>query len=248
MKRKSTTTRIVNKDKMTGALHALVLSSLLLSPFAGASGFQSHASILEAARGYLETQAAQQHAGRVEVNLRRLDSRLNLQPCGADLHVELAPGAQLKGATSVRVSCLKGANWSLYVTGKIAVFGKTLITRRSLSRNEQLGRDDVQVVERDLSDLHYGYLDSPEQAVGMQMTRALPAGQILTPQLVKAPKVIERGDRVTLMAESGGITVRMRGEALADGAQGERLRVRALNSKRIVEGLVLSAGVVKVTL
>jgi flagella basal body P-ring formation protein FlgA len=40
----------------------------------------------------------------------------------------------------------------------------------------------------------------------------------------------------------------MAGEAISDGSRGERIRVRALNSRRIVDCVVVSAGVVKVTL
>ena len=40
----------------------------------------------------------------------------------------------------------------------------------------------------------------------------------------------------------------MTGEALADGASGERIRVRNLNTKRELEGIVESATTVQVSL
>jgi flagella basal body P-ring formation protein FlgA len=40
----------------------------------------------------------------------------------------------------------------------------------------------------------------------------------------------------------------MQGEAVMDGRRGERIRVRSLSSKKIVEGVVTAPGVIKVTL
>jgi flagella basal body P-ring formation protein FlgA len=51
-----------------------------------------------------------------------------------------------------------------------------------------------------------------------------------------------------LVSGQGPIQVEMLGEAVNDGARGDRVQVRALNSQRIVEGWVVSASVVKVTL
>lgn len=209
---------------------------------------QSHTSILEAVQTFLQTQAEQQFSGRVETRISPLDKRLKLAACASSLDVSLAPGAKLIGATSARVSCPSGASWSIYVTGKISVFSYTLVSRRALARGTLVTAADLQLVEQDLSRLYYGYLSDPQRALGKELTRAIPAGQVLTPSLLRAPLVVRRGDRVTLQARIGGLDVSMQGEALSDGAQGQRLRVRALNSKRVVEGQLISANVVKVTL
>lgn len=233
-------------------LPQLLKSALLLLPWlmpvAWAEPFQDHASIEQAARTFLTNAATERSQGKVEVSMNPLDRRLKLALCTQPLDVSLAPGAKLLGATSTRVSCASDTPWSLYVTGKISIYGYTLVTRRALNRGERLTAADVQSLEKDLSNLHYGYFTSAEEVLGQQTTRTLPAGQVLTPHLLKAPLLIRRGDRVTLMAEVAGIEVSMLGEAMNDGAQGQRLRVRALNSKRVVEGQVVSANVVKVTL
>lgn len=228
----------------------LLCSGLLLVTSSVAAGAQqSHTSILEAVRTFLQTQAEQQFSGRVETRLSPLDKRLKLAACASSLDVSLAPGAKLIGTTSARVSCPRDTtSWSIYVTGKISVFGYTLVSRRALARGTLVTAADLQLVEQDLSRLYYGYLSDPQRAQGKELTRAVPAGQVLTPSLLRAPLVVRRGDRVTLQARIGGLDVSMQGEALSDGAQGQRLRVRALNSKRVVEGQLISANVVKVTL
>jgi flagella basal body P-ring formation protein FlgA len=66
--------------------------------------------------------------------------------------------------------------------------------------------------------------------------------------MIKVPLLVKRGDRVRLVSGEGPIQVEMLGEAIEAAARGDRVRVRALDSKRIVEGWVVSASVVKMTL
>ncbi len=200
------------------------------------------------AEALLLEQARARHSGRVEVRIGRLDPRLNLAPCQQPLAARLADGARLIGRSSVQVSCPDQPGWSLYVTGEIDVFQKMLVTARPVARGEILDGDDLVLAERNLARVQGGGLDEPAEVVGKVTVRALPAGTPLRPTLVRGRKLISRGDRVTLVAEQGGIQVRMQGEAISDGRAGERVRVRALSSRRIVEGRVAGAGVVKVTL
>jgi flagellar basal body P-ring formation protein FlgA len=58
------------------------------------------------------------------------------------------------------------------------------------------------------------------------------------------PELVRRGERVTLQAAGGTIAVQVEGEALAGGALGERVRVRNLATRRVVEGTVGGEGLV----
>ncbi len=236
------------KTKLTWLIPVLLATQGWTHTAWSQTSYQSLDSISSEAQSFLTAAAQERTDGAVEVSINPLDRRLRLTECQQPLTLAMAPGARLRGATSVRVSCESDTPWSLYVTGNISVYGYALVTRRTLARGETLSSGDVQLVEKDLTNLYYGYFNRAEEVLGQQATRALPAGQVLTPNTIKPALLIRRGDQVTLMAEIGGIEVSMMGEALNDGIQGQRLRVRALNSKRVVEGQVVSANVVKVTL
>lgn len=215
---------------------------------AAAAGFQSHQSILDTAQRFLADQAAAAHSGKVEASIGNLDPRLRLKPCGRPLEAFMPTGARLNGNTSVGVRCPGPAAWKIYVSGSIEVFGQVVIASEPLLRGESLGEAQLRVVERELSGLSYGYFDGTDKLQGMLAGRAIPAGTVITPNMLTAPRLINRGDRVTLLTGSDRFEVRMRGEAMSDGTRGERIRVKALNSKRVIEGWVVSRGVVKVTL
>lgn len=209
---------------------------------------QSPESILATAQAHLEQSARAQHAGRVEIGMGYLDPRLRLTRCTQPLEAFQAAGARPTGRTSVGVRCPDVAGWTIYITANVDVFGKALVTTRTLARSAALASGDVQLVETSLANLGAGYLDDSADIDGMVTSRPLPAGTVLTPAMLKAQQLVRRGDRVSLVGGEGPIQVEMVGEAMSDGARGQRVRVRALNSQRIVEGWVISASVVKVTL
>lgn len=229
------------------ALLALMLAGPLQADPGGAA-LESPQRILETAREHLIGSARTRHPGRIEVETGYLDPRLRLARCPQPLEAFQASGARPTGRTSVGVRCPGEAGWTIYVTANVDIFGKALVTTRSLARRADLTGGDVRLMETSLENLDAGYLTDAADLDGMVTRRPLPAGTVLTPAMIEAPRLVRRGDRVTLVGGEGPIQVEMLGEAINDGARGERVRVRALNSQRIVEGWVVSASVVKVTL
>lgn len=230
-------------------LLAAGLAAALVSGQSLASGpaLQSTAGILECAESYL-TAAAGQHTGRVEVKLGHLDPRLRLSRCDQRLEAFQPSGARLSGATRVGIRCPAATGWTVYVHAVINVFSHALVTSRALAKGAALQPSDVQLTETEVSKLGQGQLQSLEEIQGVVLRRPVPAGTVLTPALVVSPNVIRRGTRVTLVNGQGPIQVEMLGEAVTDAARGQRVRVRALNSGKIIEGWAESASVVKVTL
>ncbi|HKJ09230.1 MAG TPA: flagellar basal body P-ring formation chaperone FlgA [Gammaproteobacteria bacterium] len=209
---------------------------------------QSRAEIRSAAQAFLHKQVREHFPGKSRIHVGHLDSRLRLNRCNGRLKAFLPPGGHLKGNTTVGVKCDARAGWTVYVSARISLFGKVLVTTHPLARGDRVARADVKAVERDLSRLPYGYISDLSDARGKLVTRMVATGAVLTPGMLTAPRLIHRGDRVMVVAQAAGLQVQMAGKALGDGAAGEKIRVQALSSKRIVQGVVVSPSVVKVTL
>lgn len=209
---------------------------------------QARAEILATGRAFLLEAAGARHSGRVEVQMGRLDKRLRMPLCPERLEGFLPPGGRLSGHTSVGVRCPGGPAWTIYIKAQVAVVAPVLVTARPIARGTALSTADIQVVERDVAASGYGYFQTRDQITGSVARRPIPAGATLNPTMVEAPRLIRRGDRITLINTAGPVRVEMMAEAISDGAKGERIQVRALNSGRVIDGWVVSAGVVKLTL
>lgn len=213
-----------------------------------AAGWQNHAAIIGTAQSFLTAFATAQHEGRVETRLNKLDPRLRLKACSMPVEAFMPSGGRAIGNTTVGVRCPDEGGWSIYVSGRIDVFGEVLVARQPISRGQAVQPQDLEFAERNLGNLPYGYYSEDGAVEGMIAKRTISATSVITPQMLSAPKLVKRGERVSLIAETGGLKVRMTGQAMSDGIAGQLIRVRADSSKRVVDGTVVEPGVVKVTL
>lgn len=182
-------------------------------------------------------------AVKVEISVGRLDGRLRLPACTLPLETELPPGARPLGAVAVGVRCT-APGWSLFVPARVAVSRPVVVLAVSRPRGATLSGADLALEPRDLATLPGGYLTDPDELVGMTLRRPVQARTVLLPGHAAAPELVRRGERVILQAAGGAIAVQVEGEALAGGALGERVRVRNLATRRVVEGTVGGEGLV----
>jgi len=82
---------------------------------------------------------------------------------------------------------------------------------------------------------------------GRTVKRPLGAGTALTADLLADDLVVRRGQRVTLLASVGSLEVRAAGLAMNDAPAAGRVKVQNLSSNRIVEGVVETADVIRIT-
>ncbi|MDU6374330.1 MAG: flagellar basal body P-ring formation chaperone FlgA, partial [Bradyrhizobium sp.] len=79
---------------------------------------------------------------------------------------------------------------------------------------------------------------SRELAVGMQMRRAVRAGQALKTTDLAKPDLVQRDQTVTLIYQTAGIYLTTRGKTLEAGTDGDVVSVLNLQSKHTVTGRV----------
>ena len=239
-------------DSRTGRRTGLVLivivlfaASLSAPPSFGAGTWHALDEIRETAARFVTDQVGSADpSSRVEVG--KIDPRLRLAKCAFPLTAAFPPGGRRTGVTIVGVRCAGPQPWSLYVPVRVHVYRRVVVVARPVVPGQILSAADLRLEDRDLDNLVSGYFTDLSAVVGMQMRRSIKPGQPLNRLSVAAPKLVRRGERVTVLAVADGLQVRMQAEALADGAQGERIRVRNLGSKRVIEAMVAAEGIVRV--
>ena len=79
------------------------------------------------------------------------------------------------------------------------------------------------------------------------MRKQLRAGQALRAADLAKPDLVQRDDNVTLIYESAGLYLTIRGKALDSGTEGDVVSVLNLQSKRTISGVVIGRGQVAIT-
>jgi flagella basal body P-ring formation protein FlgA len=82
----------------------------------------------------------------------------------------------------------------------------------------------------------------------MQAARNLKSGAILTTANLQARNLVESGQRITIVLDFQGLSVKTSGMALQSAALGQTVKVRNLQSQRVVEGIVSGSAEVRVSL
>lgn len=157
----------------------------------------------------------------------------------------LAPIGDLTIDALVRPPQLRGGLWIADIAGicdgrpafdctlryRVRVTGPVLVARRPLRRNEALSPDDVVRQIRDISSLRGRPLRTDDElrdrAARGRAARAASAGTILTDEWVEPIPAVRRGEPVTAVVRIGAVCATARVLALADGAVGDTIRVRA---------------------
>jgi flagella basal body P-ring formation protein FlgA len=134
----------------------------------------------------------------------------------------------------------------LRFTGTAIETVEAAVLARNIERNELIKSSDV-VVERRPKAETGGDVAARDRVVGMQARRQLRAGQALKTADIARPDLVQRDQTVTLVYESAGLYLTIRGKALDNGTEGDVVSVVNLQSKRTVSGTVVGRGQVAVS-
>jgi flagellar basal body P-ring formation protein FlgA len=121
------------------------------------------------------------------------------------------------------------------------------ILTRNVDRAEVLKASDVVTERRPKAEVGTD-VASRHFAVGMQMRKQLHAGQPLKVADLAKPDLVQRDENVTLIYESPGLYLTVRGKAMSGGTEGDVVDVLNLQSKRTVSGVVIGRGQVAISI
>lgn len=202
------------------------------------------------ARTLVEQQLAGMHNAavtRVEIETGSLDPRLKLAPCER-VETYLPNGFRAWGKGRVGLRCAQGAvRWNVYLPVTVKVFGPALVAVRPLDAGAEVAEADLRSAEVDLAAAAGAAITELDAVAGRTLMRAIPAGQPLRQNDLRARQWFAAGETVKLVALGRGFEVHGEGQALAAGLDGSFVRVRT-ETGRIVSGVAVSERRVEVKL
>jgi flagella basal body P-ring formation protein FlgA len=133
----------------------------------------------------------------------------------------------------------------LRFTGVAVETIEAAVLTRNVDRSEVLKSSDVITERRPKAEVGADAA-TRGQAVGMQMRKQLRAGQALKGIDLGKPDLVQRDDNVTLIYETAGLYLTVRGKAVDSGTEGDNVTVLNLQSKRTVSGVVVGRGQVAI--
>ena len=222
----------------------LFISLLFYTQISLAQQFQTIESIQASVMEYLGTQT--NLTAEHEITVDSLDKRLKLSKCSKPLKVFTSNRVLKTSRVSVGVRCSDEKAWSIYTTAHIRVYKDILVVAHTIPRGTLISRSHLNSERREVSKIRRGYYTDYDQVINKQATRNLAPGTILNAGFLKEPKIIRRGEKVTILASSKSFEIKMTGLAMMDGLKGQRIRIKNEKSRRIIEATVIEPGLVSV--
>jgi flagella basal body P-ring formation protein FlgA len=121
-----------------------------------------------------------------------------------------------------------------------------VVAARRIERGEMVTPEMVRVATWNAYDAPRDAATDLAQIVGRRATRLLQPDLPVPGSAVEREAAVRRGGRVDILARIPGLELRTAGESLEEGGIGEIVRVRNIESKRIITGRVTAPGEVMI--
>lgn len=135
---------------------------------------------------------------------------------------------------------------SLRVSGIVVEMRDVAIVNRTLNRGEPITAADLTIERRPRDGAPPDALTSAATLAGEVAQRTLTQGAILRTGDTAPPELVARGEAVTIVYESPGISLAMRGQATDAGRMGATVNVVNVASKKVLQAIVIGPGRVSV--
>lgn len=165
-------------------------------------------------------------------------------PDGAKLKVRFADDEAFRGSVVAEL-VVRDAGETMRtrrISARVDVFQTVYGVAEPLRRGRRLTTADLVELRLPHTKLARDAILDPSTIEGAMLRRAVKPGEPLRDAWLQVPPVVERGDRVRMIAVRGPLRITARGEALSDGIRGAYIRVRNLDSRKVVSGRVTGPG------
>ncbi len=184
---------------------------------------------------------------RIEVVVGELDPRLHLDPCQR-IEAYLPTNVRPLGRTRVGLRCTQGAKaWNVYLPVTVKLWAAAWVLREPLAAGTVLNESHLQLSPVDWAADANLPTAQADELVGRTLLHGLAAAQAVRRTDLKSRVWFSAGDTVRVVANGAGFSVAAQAQALANGVEGQRVRVRT-DAGQVLTGLPTGAYRVELSL
>ncbi len=166
------------------------------------------------------------------------------------IRVRKSSSRKLRGPSVVRVGIdLDGETLrKMSITADVRIHMPVLVAAYNLKRGEQIEATFFEITNSDVTKLRGAYYTDQNELKDLRMVRSLSAGDVLTDQHIERIPIIKRGEFIRILARGDLFEVTTEGTAMQDGGKGDLIRVKNVDSGKVIRGHVIDSGLIEVGL
>lgn len=132
------------------------------------------------------------------------------------------------------------------LSGWVDIFQPVVCASRDLKRGERISKEDLYFVKRNISHISSKILTDMNKIIGFMAKHNVKKDSSLKEWMFEKYPIVDKGDIVTIVAESGDIKVTAPGRVMMKGYADELVKVQNLMSKKEIYAKVVNGSTVAV--
>ena len=136
----------------------------------------------------------------------------------------------------------------LFVRAKVEVFNKVVVAKKRIKRGEIITEEDLALEERDIAMLPQKYFENLGEVIETEAKTTIPKESTIFEWMIKEIPLVHRGDEISILVTAPDLLVKTKGVALEDGYLDKKIKVKRVESKTTLEGILISPHEVEVKL
>lgn len=133
-------------------------------------------------------------------------------------------------------------------TATVKAFEPVVLCRRPLNKGSVFQKGDVYTTLADHGRIPKGAVRNEEEILGKVLSRGIGTNVVITDVMVTQTAEVKKGQKVLLLVDAPGFTIRAAGELLQGGFVGSYVKVISAQSNKTITGLLVDEHTVKVGL
>jgi flagellar basal body P-ring formation protein FlgA len=186
-----------------------------------------------------------------EIDIRSIDNLKSIQVPDGDVQLRVvsrgAPSNFRSALLQVEPLVEESPHRTFWIKADIGVRAQVVKVAKPVAFRGILKPDDLCEMVADIGDPTAEYVRATADAAGKVTTRALRPGEFLTRRSLEDADIIRSGTAVRLLVETGSLRMSVIARALQNGKLGDRIKVRNMDSDRVITAVVTGRGEVRVT-
>lgn len=145
---------------------------------------------------------------------------------------------------------------SLFVDGKVQkmvsvrvylkVYKDVYVAKDTIKQDQVITEADLEQVNRNVERLPLNYVTNKSMLVGKMAKRAINPREVMNERSLEVPPVINSGDHLQIIYETDNLRLTAPGIAMSKGGIGERIAVRNMDSKHVLQATIKGKSLVQV--
>lgn len=141
-----------------------------------------------------------------------------------------------------------GSSQKIFVRARVEVFKNIVVANRRIKRGDEIGVEDLALESRDIAVLPQKYFEEIFQVANTEAKTTIPRNSTIFEWMIKEVPLVHRGEEVAILVTAPNLLLKTQGVALEDGYLGKKMKVKSKESKKTLEGSLISPTEVEVKL